>query len=568
MWAALLVGLAGCGGDGTAAPADSAASDSAASDSAASDTVASDAVASDTVADSASEVADGADTFGGACPGFSPGPYGTHRGDLAADFTLPLADGGTFELKGAIAACDAVVVLVDTIAISPLDARSIWDDDGALADLVARSPDHAQYVFLSNGDDASAATARITPMQARVDALLAGLDASVAADWRARLHVAAARVQDGDSWLAAPLAAHLATGLAIGPDQRIHGIGFLADVERFSQARQDGGAWPWANNLAYAAYEALYLRADGERSAQLARETGVAVDLFRGEVLAELADVDVMLPSGLAAYDTLQVEVSMACPHPDELEGATDNCGAWDYIASLTMRDDSVDPPVDLEVARFITTYHREAHWIVDATALLPRLVSGGSRHFRWSFAPSWNTQPTATRLRLVFGSRARGVAPTSVVSLFSGGDFGSHYNDGRQPLTVPIPAAAKRVELWAITTGHGSGTSQCAEFCGHQHRFEVDGHIHIQTFPEAGSNDGCMAEVARGMTPNQGGTWWFGRGGWCPGAPVAPWIVDVTSEVTPGADATITYRGLLGGHDPPDGAGNIVLTSYLVIYQ
>ena len=69
-------------------------------------------------------------------------------------------------------------------------------------------------------------------------------------------------------------------------------------------------------------------------------------------------------------------------------------------------------------------------------------------------------------------------------------------------------------------------------------------------------------------MVPNQWGTWWFGRGGWCPGQQVDPWVVDVTDEVTPGMPATVEYRGLFGGADPTDGHGNIDMISYLTVYR
>ena len=41
---------------------------------------------------------------------------------------------------------------------------------------------------------------------------------------------------------------------------------------------------------------------------------------------------------------------------------------------------------------------------------------------------------------------------------------------------------------------------------------------------------------------------------------------VTVTASVTPGQTATLSYRGLRGGSDPPDDSGDIVLSSYLVI--
>jgi hypothetical protein len=62
---------------------------------------------------------------------------------------------------------------------------------------------------------------------------------------------------------------------------------------------------------------------------------------------------------------------------------------------------------------------------------------------------------------------------------------------------------------------------------------------------------------------------WWYGRDGWCPGEEVTPHVWDVTSLVTPGSMATVTYQGQYGGATPPSGGtGNIVLTSYLVTYH
>ena len=68
------------------------------------------------------------------------------------------------------------------------------------------------------------------------------------------------------------------------------------------------------------------------------------------------------------------------------------------------------------------------------------------------------------------------------------------------------------------------------------------------------------MQQVAIGATPNQFGTWFYGRGGWCPGMEAAPWVVDVTDLVTPGQPVTVTYEGRLNGEpyvhrDNPDGS-------------
>ncbi|MCC6623609.1 MAG: hypothetical protein IT385_20290 [Deltaproteobacteria bacterium] len=493
---------------------------------------------------------------------WSAGPHGTRRGDLAGDFEVPLTDGSAWSYAGTFTGCDTIVVIPDRLVVSPLQPVSIWDDDAGLRDLLARSPAEVIYLFVSSASDEAAADAHALAMRARLDALLE--DPGLAAWWRPRLLVSDTRAQALDGWVGPALTGHLAMGIAIAPDQRIHGVGSLADVRRRDERLAAAGEWPWKSNVAYAAYDARYAQAEAARQAALDAEDTTVVNLWDADLLAERAEVDVTLPTAevMAGFDTLEVELIARCPDPDVPE--VGNCGAWDYLASLSVRDGERD----LEVVRAITTYHRESRWVVDATALLPALASGGPRRFSWSFAPSWNTQPTVWSVRLRLSDRGRGVRPARVTPLFTGGAFGAAYNAAREPAIVPIGAGARRVELWAIITGHGAGTAQCAEFCAHAHTFTIDGHANVRTFDEARAEEGCVAELARGMTPNQAGTWWFGRGGWCPGQAVAPWIVDVTAEVTPGADATVTYRGTLAGAEPPDGAGDIVLTSYLVEYE
>jgi hypothetical protein len=69
-------------------------------------------------------------------------------------------------------------------------------------------------------------------------------------------------------------------------------------------------------------------------------------------------------------------------------------------------------------------------------------------------------------------------------------------------------------------------------------------------------------------VVPNQAGTWWFGRGGWCPGQEVHPWVEDLTAVAPAGAPVTISYAGRLSDVDPPDTSGNIELRSWLVVWE
>lgn len=500
-------------------------------------------------------------------PGLAPGSDGTRRRTPAADFTVSLADGRTLHFAESFNGCESWLFIADGIARSGLDRRSIWESDEDVFALLDGSPDDVHYVFVSVAADPEVATSRLLEMQARLEAAVAALHPAAREHWERHLHVVAEPAQQLEAWFGAAILGPLAPGFVIGHDQRIRGLGDLSDVTRGDPALDQAGYWPWAKNLAYARYEAWYERAEAARRRELAAEDAVVVEVFSGQVLSELEDVEVELPDrdAIASFDTLTVEIELRCPDPEEPELAS--CGAWDYLASLTLFDvDHIDGGA-AELARFITPYHREAHWVADISFALAWLEDGGRRRLRWSFAPSWNPQPTATWLSLRLSNRQKAARPASARLLFTGGEFGASYND-REPVQAYIDPGTTRAEVWSLVTGHGDGDNNCAEFCAHTHRISVGGVDHFKGFTEAGDPEGCIRRIDSGMTPNQGGTWWLGRGGWCPGAPVEPWVIDVTGEVTPGATATFRYEGLLGGGTPPDGSGNIVLTSYLVQYE
>jgi len=494
---------------------------------------------------------------------WSDGPYGIHRNEIADDFTLDLTDGTAWNFKTAWSGCESYVFVPDTIHISDLNKESIWTKD--ISTLVKTSPKNVHYFFVSRAPNDADAQLHIDALNTLIGQALANIAAPDAEHWKTHLHVAAKRAGNLDGWIKAELSGLGRLGFAIDRFQRVRGIGNLADVKRFKQALNDGGYWPWEQNLSYALYEARYFNFEADRQARLDAEDATIIPFWTGEILEQFAEKDITLPSEaeMAQYDTLEVEVESACPDPEKIEFG--NCGAWDYIASLGVQDDNAQ---NIEIARFITSYHRETHWVVDISPMLVHLKKGGTRHFRWDFAPEWNKQPTATKLSLRLSNQGKGYAPYAAQFLWAGGDFNSTYNATHVPTDVPIPADATRVELVAIVTGHGAGTGQCSEFCNHQHSFKINGAEQLLEHKEAGTSNKCVDHVDDGMVPNQGGTWWFGRGGWCPGQQVAPWVVDVTANVTPGMPATIEYQGLYQSKQPPDGAGNIDLVSYLVFYK
>ena len=491
------------------------------------------------------------------------GPFGTLRHDLADDFTVTELDGSTWQLSERWSGCESYLFVPSGRIVSAIDSTSIWERD--VDALIATSPPNAHYFFVATRDPAEA-PAELAAMQARVDEALLALEPDQAEWWRAHLHVVAEHRSELDGWLGTMLAGLGAGGFGIDRTQRLRLLGSFADVTRYSNILASQNEWPWEANLAYAAYEAQHWEYESTRNAYLASHEATVVTPWEGEVLAEIVETTVDFPSAteMAAFDTFEIDLTMDCPDP--AAGEFGNCGAWDYLSHIYLLDD--DGVTWLELARFITTYHREGRYLVDATPMMVHLLAGGSRQIRFEVSPPWNPQAYLTKMDFRFSTQGRAEKPREATFLFAGGNFNATYNDAYTPIDVAIPDTATKVELWAIITGHGGDAFNCAEFCNHQHAFTVGSATHTKVHDVAGTEQGCMDAIAGGMVPNQGGTWWFGRGGWCPGQQVEPWVVDVTADVTPGQNVTVSYEGLFNGNTPPDNAGNIRMASYLVVYE
>ena len=124
----------------------------------------------------------------------------------------------------------------------------------------------------------------------------------------------------------------------------------------------------------------------------------------------------------------------------------------------------------------------------------------------------------------------------------FRGGTFDNQYNN-RTPIDFTVPSGAKYIQLEAVITGHGfvilsvptkaihdttnsSDENGCGEFCVTQHVFTFNQQFNASvTFSEAGNQFGCADNVPYGVEPNEHGTWYYGRDGWCDGQDVRPWV-------------------------------------------
>jgi hypothetical protein len=268
-------------------------------------------------------------------------------------------------------------------------------------------------------------------------------------------------------------------------------------------------------------------------------------------------------------FDTLEVDLALSCPGNRKA-----NCPPWDYLVYMYLCDADDPARCDQEIGRWITPYWSGGRWVTDISWVLAFLHEGGPR--RVGFYTQQRYEVDAS-FRL--SNRDKGGAPRAALPLFQGGPFNLDYNSKYRPLELPMPEWATRVELVALITGHGWGddTENCAEFCNHTHHFTVNGVEHTKEHPEAGTEMGCTTQVPMGVVPNQAGTWIYGRGGWCPGLDVPPWIADLTGDLdwTPEAVNTISYRGLFNGEDfdpqpIPDRTnfpGRIDMASYIVYW-
>ncbi|CAE7032903.1 BIO2 [Symbiodinium sp. CCMP2592] len=254
------------------------------------------------------------------------------------------------------------------------------------------------------------------------------------------------------------------------------------------------------------------------------------------------------------SYSELDIELRLECEdHLDE------NCPPWDHELNLFVctpgrsREPANCGASDDTIARWITAYGREGHWLTRAPSAIPLLTSETQSTLRLA---TW--QEYIVTLVFWFRRSKEELTPQARMPLWSGGVFDLSYNAARHPVSFKAPAHASRIVLTTLITGHGWGYDEanCAEFCNHVHHFEVNGISSDQLVKDnvvVNKADGCQAQVSHGVVPNQFGTWPFGRAGWCPGKDVEWWEVDITQWIRAGEENTISYQAFFNGteYDP-----------------
>lgn len=130
--------------------------------------------------------------------------------------------------------------------------------------------------------------------------------------------------------------------------------------------------------------------------------------------------------------------------------------------------------------------------------------------------------------------------------------------NTNFAPLNVPIHPGGQSFKLRSTITGHG-GQGEFLQNGGQvNHMFNIDGGAPEFTW-----------QISKSCSQNpiypQGGTWVYGRQGWCPGETSPTKEYDLTSHLTAGATATLDYQ--TSAPPNPTGDYRYIVANQLITY-
>lgn len=497
------------------------------------------------------------ETLGLTAHAWQEGSRDAQLNDLAGDVTLPTT-AGDITLSEAWTGCESWLFVLHNARQTQGFGVDPWDDAADVRALLQNLPDTAHLVFVSDDDDRQVRQAAIDTITRRVDKALERVDADGARGLADRVHYVTKQAGTLGGWLGELLHAP-GWGVAVDRLQRVRFLGSYANPDRY-----DNGVGWFGPDVSMVANEARYYDFTAARQERLDAEDVTVVSAWQGEVVEDGAwagvrsYVDITLPDAatMATFNHLELDATMACVG----DGEYGTCPAWDYLVHAWLCDAADPETCDVELGRWVTTYHREGRWVHDVTPLLPLLRAGGQRRLAF-----YSTQPYELTLDL----RLRHVdgAPTPVwaerVSALSGSKWLNGDVNDADPVTTTLPGDATAFTLATVASGHEQvDPGTCAEFCVTETTFTVDGTAYRLEHPEAGTRDDCMAQVDEGTIPNQYGTWWYGRNGWCPGKEVPVRSFDL--GVTPGANVSLDMTVTVGGQ-PYEAGARVIYETFLV---
>ena len=228
------------------------------------------------------------------------------------------------------------------------------------------------------------------------------------------------------------------------------------------------------------------------------------------------------------SYQKITMTFTLSCP-----AGGCDPWDRWGNIG-IVLKKNTADPGNDqlLELGRFVTPYGVGGTFSYELTDLRP--VLSGKQELR-IFIDTWVDGWLATvKFDMKGGVPAK--EPAFVYPLWNASHVGvgvpsKPVSGDVPPRQLTVPQTACGLAVRAIITGHGQGNrDNCAEFCPKTHFFKVGTASHGQSV----WRDDCATTAVQ----NQNGTWQYSRAGWCPGADVRAFSLDVGGDVSADAKA------------------------------
>jgi len=493
-------------------------------------------------------------------------------GELAGDFTVQTLR-GAWTLSEQWTGCESYVFLVYFPDLrqspsGPWVGDQLWESE---VSALLQTPANTHYFFISAEDDPEARQARMLEMNNRV---VRSLNAGEQLPER-RFHFVTDRLTEIEGSVGSFARDYLdfvfdptslvdlgERGQAQAPLPFVFGIDRLQRWDSGGSLDELVGQAMKFDMASYLGYFYNHIANTYERAKG---DGALEVTLLEGRVSERvfIQNIELPEPSLISSFDTLEVDVSVTCPHRNVFA-----CSEWDRIARIELCRDPECHDRD-ELARWITPYWRrgERRWIWDASASLAWLSAGGTRSFRVEMGPeAERATERDVSLKLRLRSRGAPLRVTDTQRAFVGGDLNESYNQ-RDPISFSPPADVTQVELVVLLSGHGqTAIDNCAEWCDHQHHFTVNG-VELPTLRHEGSLGslrGCAEAASEGVSPGQFGNWAPERAYWCPGLPITPIRVDITEYVRLGEQNEMSYRATLSSDIEPRG-GKVALSSYIV---
>lgn len=332
----------------------------------------------------------------------------------------------------------------------------------------------------------------------------------------------------------------------------------------------------WTPLLDQTRYWAKYYNAQYALDARLEAEAAdpdvFVYRLADGEAIHGEVPFEWTLPDAatIAQYDRLELDLRVDCPAPGHPYGAT--CGEWDTIAYFFVcNTPDCSESGKRRLVKWITPYSAPGRWLFDITPELLTLAAGGDMTFMAIHGDNDNGQYTYRyTIDLRFSKARDGLRPIGRELLVPDGNYvwASDYHTMFGNYSIVPPPGTERVELDVKISGHGATPGDsCGEFCTFTHQFTVGDTPFAHQYRMENVNR-CAENVAQGVTPNQGGTWFFDRSSWCPGWTIEEWKADVTAAMNLAGETPIVYTSWIGANKPSTDAGASVDARVELVYH